>query len=379
MNPLTQIKNTQKATQREIALGLSDSASWHAEFKHSAYVFVGGLDYELTEGDVLAVFSQYGEIVDLNLVRDKATGKPRGFAFVAYEDQRSTNLAVDNLSGATVAGRIVRVQHVKNYKKQKAEMDGEEVPDEDPTDGRNQGTAALDGSNKERWGGASAKPAMEAPWDRGGSSTSYAALLEEARQLQAARQQAQQSMAQDERGHAGSNKDRKLKKDKKGKKEKKDKKDKRKRHNGRSDSSCSSDGEEPERKTGPVPPGDKTEHWSKEGGSRSVAAHAALRNSFGPPKPPSQKLSEVVMPSRGGEESFGRDANDVRSRQPLENKEQSRASLRGHYDEEMRGRSNSREGSGGRRERSRSKDHYKKDRKDRSRSSDRLDRTRRRP
>lgn len=37
---------------------------------------------------------RYGEIVDVNLVRDKSTGKSKGFAFVAYEDQRSTNLAV---------------------------------------------------------------------------------------------------------------------------------------------------------------------------------------------------------------------------------------------------------------------------------------------
>ena len=37
---------------------------------------------------------RYGEIMDVNLVRDKATGKSRGFAFLAYEDQRSTVLAV---------------------------------------------------------------------------------------------------------------------------------------------------------------------------------------------------------------------------------------------------------------------------------------------
>lgn len=39
-------------------------------------------------------FSRYGEVVDANLVRDKGTGKSKGFAFIAYEDQRSTNLAV---------------------------------------------------------------------------------------------------------------------------------------------------------------------------------------------------------------------------------------------------------------------------------------------
>ena len=108
MNPLTQIKNTQKATLSEVRQGLSDSASWHAKFANSAYVFAGGLSFDLTEGDVLAVFSQYGEFVDVNLVRHEETVKSRGFAFVCYEDQRSTVLAVDNLNGATVLGRTSR-------------------------------------------------------------------------------------------------------------------------------------------------------------------------------------------------------------------------------------------------------------------------------
>lgn len=53
---------------------------------------------------------QYGEIVDVNLVREEETGKSKGFAFVAYEDQRSTNLAVDNLNGAQILGRTIRVE-----------------------------------------------------------------------------------------------------------------------------------------------------------------------------------------------------------------------------------------------------------------------------
>lgn len=127
MNPLTQIKNTQKATKKEIELGLFEKASWHARFAHSAYIFTGGLDYQLTEGDLLAVFAQYGEIVDVHLVRDKTTGKSKGFAFLAYEDQRSTVLAVDNLSGSTVAGRKIRVEHVDNYKKRKAEVSSSSI------------------------------------------------------------------------------------------------------------------------------------------------------------------------------------------------------------------------------------------------------------
>lgn len=89
--------------------------SWHEQYKHSAYVFVAGFPYEMTEGDLIVVLSQYGEVVDVNLARDKKTGKSRGFAFVAYEDQRSTVLAVDNFNGAKLLGRTLRVDHCEGY------------------------------------------------------------------------------------------------------------------------------------------------------------------------------------------------------------------------------------------------------------------------
>ena len=54
--------------------------------------------------------------MNLNLLRDKKTGKSKGFAFICYEDQRSTTLAVDNFNGTTLAGRLIRVDHVKDYK-----------------------------------------------------------------------------------------------------------------------------------------------------------------------------------------------------------------------------------------------------------------------
>ncbi|KAI3760415.1 hypothetical protein L1987_50810 [Smallanthus sonchifolius] len=121
MNPLTLVKRIQNINSKEASLGISDDASWHAKYKDSAYVYVGGIPFDLTEGDLLAVFAQYGEIVDVNLVRDKGTGKSKGFAFVAYEDQRSTVLAVDNLNGAQVLGRTIRVDHVAKYKKKEEE------------------------------------------------------------------------------------------------------------------------------------------------------------------------------------------------------------------------------------------------------------------
>jgi RNA recognition motif-containing protein len=60
--------------------------------------------------------TQYGEPVDVHLPRDKKTGKSQGFAFIAYENQKSTVLAVDNLNGTKLLGRTLRVDHKKDYK-----------------------------------------------------------------------------------------------------------------------------------------------------------------------------------------------------------------------------------------------------------------------
>ncbi|CAH1724994.1 unnamed protein product [Aphis gossypii] len=108
------MRNVKKLSEQE--LQRLPKSSWHDEYKSSAWIFVGGLPYDLSEGDVMSIFSQYGEITNLNLVRDKDTGKQKGFCFVCYEDQRSTILAVDNFNGTRVLGRILRVDHVKDYK-----------------------------------------------------------------------------------------------------------------------------------------------------------------------------------------------------------------------------------------------------------------------
>jgi len=110
----------------ELELDLGASGSWHDDYKESAYIFIGGLHNDLTEGDVITIFSQFGEVMDVNLPRDKNTGKTRGFGFLMYEDQRSTVLAVDNLNGAKVLERTLRVDHVKDYKQPKSKgEDGE--------------------------------------------------------------------------------------------------------------------------------------------------------------------------------------------------------------------------------------------------------------
>jgi len=128
MNPLTNVVNQNKINYRELELGYTGTKnSWHNKYKDSAWIFIGGLPYDLTEGDILCIFSQYGEIVNVNLVRDKSTGKSKGFCFLCYEDQQSTILSVDNFNGTKVLGRILRVDHVESYRKPKENGEEDEI------------------------------------------------------------------------------------------------------------------------------------------------------------------------------------------------------------------------------------------------------------
>lgn len=117
MNRLTQIHNQNRINELEIKLNsTSGSKSWHHRYNESAWIYIGSIPYELNEGDIISVFSQYGEIVNINIIRDKKTGQSKGFAFLCYEDQRSTILAVDNFNGIKLCGRVIRVDHVQNYR-----------------------------------------------------------------------------------------------------------------------------------------------------------------------------------------------------------------------------------------------------------------------
>ncbi|EME87992.1 uncharacterized protein MYCFIDRAFT_192265 [Pseudocercospora fijiensis CIRAD86] len=130
------IRQIERLNQTELDKCIPPNASWHTDYRDTAYVYIGGLPFELSEGDILTIFSQYGNPVHINLVRDKDTGKSRGFCFLKYEDQRSCDLAVDNLSGAGVMGRVISVDHTR-YKKKEGEIEGigdEQEEDANDTD-----------------------------------------------------------------------------------------------------------------------------------------------------------------------------------------------------------------------------------------------------
>ena len=141
------INEIQRINNLELEKGLTNtSGSWHTKYKDSSWVYAGNLPNNLTEGDVICILSQYGEIDDMHLVRDSDTGKSKGFAFVKYEDARSCVLAVDNLTGSVVLGRTLRIDHVEKYRLPKHVQDKEDEDEKQQQANNNSDDEGGDGS-----------------------------------------------------------------------------------------------------------------------------------------------------------------------------------------------------------------------------------------
>lgn len=130
MNVIAEIS---RINEEELELGIHGGKenSWHSKYKENAWCYLGGLSTELSEGDVICFMSQWGEVEDVNLVRDKTNNISQGFCFVKYEDQRSTVLAVDNFNGITLLKRKLRCDHVEHYRLPKEVREKEEQAIED--------------------------------------------------------------------------------------------------------------------------------------------------------------------------------------------------------------------------------------------------------
>jgi RNA recognition motif-containing protein len=77
-------------------------------------VFVGNLSYDVTREELIQVFSAAGKVVDAKVPTDRETGKPRGFAFVEFENDEGVQRAVSLLNGQDMKGRSLRVNEAED-------------------------------------------------------------------------------------------------------------------------------------------------------------------------------------------------------------------------------------------------------------------------
>lgn len=72
-------------------------------------LYVGGLEESVNEAALHAAFIPFGDIKDVNIPLDHATGKHRGFGFVEYEEKEDAADAIENMHNAELFGRVLKV------------------------------------------------------------------------------------------------------------------------------------------------------------------------------------------------------------------------------------------------------------------------------
>jgi RNA recognition motif-containing protein len=76
-------------------------------------VYVGNLSFQTTETELRELFSAYGQVSSINVITDRMTGQPRGFAFVEMADASAAKAAIDGLNGKECGGRTLTVNEAR--------------------------------------------------------------------------------------------------------------------------------------------------------------------------------------------------------------------------------------------------------------------------
>ena len=76
-------------------------------------IFVGNLNFKTTQDELYASFAQFGAVERVNIVTDRDTGQPRGFAFVEMTNRNEAENAISQLNGAELNGRTMNVNEAR--------------------------------------------------------------------------------------------------------------------------------------------------------------------------------------------------------------------------------------------------------------------------
>ena len=79
----------------------------------STKLFVGNLSFKATENQLQDLFAAHGTVLEVDIIMDKMTGRPRGFAFVTMETKEGADAAVQALQGKDMDGRALTVNEAR--------------------------------------------------------------------------------------------------------------------------------------------------------------------------------------------------------------------------------------------------------------------------
>ncbi|WP_269523767.1 RNA recognition motif domain-containing protein [Coraliomargarita parva] len=76
-------------------------------------MYVGNLPFSATDVDIRELFESQGPVSDVFIVKDRESGRPRGFAFVTMETKEGMDAAIENLNGQDFLGRALTINEAR--------------------------------------------------------------------------------------------------------------------------------------------------------------------------------------------------------------------------------------------------------------------------
>ncbi len=76
-------------------------------------IYVGNLAHTATEDDLMQAFTEFGTVTAVNIIKDRETGRPRGFAFVEMADNNEAANAIKELNLREISGRSITVNEAR--------------------------------------------------------------------------------------------------------------------------------------------------------------------------------------------------------------------------------------------------------------------------
>ncbi len=76
-------------------------------------IYVGNLPYNMSEEDLRQAFESFGEVTNVNIIKDKFTGESRGFGFVEMASKDEAQAAISGLSGTEMGGRTLNINEAR--------------------------------------------------------------------------------------------------------------------------------------------------------------------------------------------------------------------------------------------------------------------------
>ena len=90
-------------------------------------IYVGNINYSLTEDDIRKIFEVMGKVESVKIVQDKRSGRSKGYGFIEMPDKKEAMEAIKTLDGKEVSGRNLRVLKAHTTKKVEEEIKTESI------------------------------------------------------------------------------------------------------------------------------------------------------------------------------------------------------------------------------------------------------------